>query len=192
MTTHNIGYMPAEGTSLIETALRIAVHAHSGQHRKNGNTPFIEHPLGVAAILIEHGQHANVIATGLLHDVIEDTGWTAGDNPASMRFRTAGRMPGHADGLAVPWPVRHAGMPARLHAALPAVRTMSRRAFGGCHQRLDPGSNRLINCHWLPTYGPVQQLPISDIRTRNVPDSCQIATQGVEFPSISEREVHLQ
>ena len=56
-----------------------AVHAHSGQLRKNGNTPFIEHPLGVAAILIEHDQHANVIAAGLLHDVIEDTEWTAED-----------------------------------------------------------------------------------------------------------------
>ncbi len=79
MTAHKTGYRPADGISVVETAFHIAVHAHSGQLRKNGHTPFIEHSLGVAAILIQHGQHANVIAAGLLHDVIEDTEWTAED-----------------------------------------------------------------------------------------------------------------
>ena len=57
--------------------MRIAVQAHKGQTRKDGKTPYVEHPLGVAAILMEHGYDDEVVAAGLLHDVLEDTPITA-------------------------------------------------------------------------------------------------------------------
>ena len=61
------------GNSLLETAFRIAVEAHQGQRRKQSGTPFIEHPLNVAAILLEHRYDDRTVAAGLLHDVIEDS-----------------------------------------------------------------------------------------------------------------------
>ena len=51
----------------------IARHAHTGQKRRNGVTPYILHPLRVAAILKAEGEPNEVIAVGLLHDVLEDT-----------------------------------------------------------------------------------------------------------------------
>ena len=66
-----------EHSNVVETAMRIAVRAHAGQTRKDGCTPYIEHPMGVAAILIEYGYGPDTIAAGLLHDVLEDTDWTA-------------------------------------------------------------------------------------------------------------------
>lgn len=65
--------------SLTGHALRIAVQAHAGQRRKADNRPFIEHPLAVAAILIQHDCDDRTVAAGLLHDVLEDTPWTATD-----------------------------------------------------------------------------------------------------------------
>ena len=55
-------------------ALSIAEEAHEGVMRKDGVTPYIEHPMKVASILFDLGiTDEEVIATALLHDVIEDS-----------------------------------------------------------------------------------------------------------------------
>lgn len=55
-------------------ALSIAEEAHEGVMRKDGITPYIEHPMKVASILFDLGiTDEEVIATALLHDVIEDS-----------------------------------------------------------------------------------------------------------------------
>lgn len=59
--------------SLLERAIRLAVQAHAGQIRKEGNIPYITHPVGVALILAKHGFSDEVIAAGLTHDTVEDT-----------------------------------------------------------------------------------------------------------------------
>jgi len=46
--------------------------AHEGQKRKSGE-PYIMHPIAVAKILANLKMNSAVIATGLLHDVVEDT-----------------------------------------------------------------------------------------------------------------------
>ncbi|MFL5913143.1 MAG: HD domain-containing protein [Gaiellaceae bacterium] len=51
-----------------------AFAAHAGQVDKIG-VPYIEHVRAVAAGLAPFGDH--MVMAGLLHDVIEDTGWTA-------------------------------------------------------------------------------------------------------------------
>lgn len=59
---------------LIALAERIARRAHAGQFRRDGVTPYINHPLAVAAKLAL--EPPVVIATALLHDVLEDTSET--------------------------------------------------------------------------------------------------------------------
>ena len=57
---------------LIERAYRLAVESHKNQRRLSG-APYISHPVAVACILVELGMDSESVATGLLHDVVEDT-----------------------------------------------------------------------------------------------------------------------
>lgn len=65
-------YFPGADLSLIERAYAFSEKAHSGQIRRSGE-PYISHPLGVAAILADLHLDLSSIATGLLHDTVEDT-----------------------------------------------------------------------------------------------------------------------
>jgi GTP diphosphokinase / guanosine-3',5'-bis(diphosphate) 3'-diphosphatase len=58
--------------SLLEKAYHFSERAHTGQIRRSGE-PYISHPLGVAAILADLHLDLPSIATGLLHDTVEDT-----------------------------------------------------------------------------------------------------------------------
>tara|TARA_B100000073_G_C23738407_1_gene572972 strand:- start:1508 stop:3817 length:2310 start_codon:yes stop_codon:yes gene_type:complete len=60
-------------TTLIAKAFLLSHKAHHGQYRASGE-PYIIHPVAVADLLQEIGASASVIAAGLLHDVVEDTG----------------------------------------------------------------------------------------------------------------------
>lgn len=53
--------------------MRLASEWHRDQTRRGSRTPYIVHPFGVAAILDRFGFEEDVIITGLLHDVLEDT-----------------------------------------------------------------------------------------------------------------------
>jgi len=57
----------------IELAKEIAYAKHAGQFRRDGVTPYIEHPKAVAKILEESMFNDSIIAAGWLHDVLEDT-----------------------------------------------------------------------------------------------------------------------
>ena len=59
--------------NIIKKAKEIAFKAHNGQRRKTENTPYISHPLAVAKILEKNGFSDEVVAAGLVHDVIEDS-----------------------------------------------------------------------------------------------------------------------
>lgn len=69
LTHHNP--TPNENPSQIEIALEIALKVHKGQRDLDGN-PVILHPLTVAL----KGNNEDEIVAGLLHDVVEDTGYT--------------------------------------------------------------------------------------------------------------------
>jgi (p)ppGpp synthase/HD superfamily hydrolase len=56
---------------LVCRAAAIAASAHEGQERKN-ETPYVQHPARVAALLAWAGADESLIAAGFLHDVIED------------------------------------------------------------------------------------------------------------------------
>jgi GTP diphosphokinase / guanosine-3',5'-bis(diphosphate) 3'-diphosphatase len=65
-------YDPKADTGLIDAAYAVARKAHASQRRENGE-PYIVHPLAVADILAGYHLDSASIATGLLHDVVEDT-----------------------------------------------------------------------------------------------------------------------
>lgn len=75
----------AERSGLVREALSAARRAHAGQTRETGCTriEFIEHPLAVAEWLLDDGHADEVVAAGLLHDVVEH----AGVEPADVRER---------------------------------------------------------------------------------------------------------
>ncbi len=64
---------PFKGNELLTKAFDLAYQHHLGQKRKGG-LPYITHPVSVAKMLKEAGYGDNVLAAGLLHDVLEDTG----------------------------------------------------------------------------------------------------------------------
>ena len=66
---------PSYDIELIEKAYDLAGKMHQGQLRKSGE-PYLIHPVAVAKILAELGMDDQAIVAGLLHDVVEDTGYT--------------------------------------------------------------------------------------------------------------------
>lgn len=59
--------------NLIEEAIIYATIMHQGTLRKDGHTPYILHPLEVAQIISEMTDDYEIIAAGVLHDIVEDT-----------------------------------------------------------------------------------------------------------------------
>ena len=62
----------SDDMSIIEQAIAYANEKHKYQKRKDGS-PYIIHPLAVAAIVAEFGLDTDAILASLLHDCIEDT-----------------------------------------------------------------------------------------------------------------------
>ncbi|HEX5586636.1 MAG TPA: HD domain-containing protein [Acidimicrobiia bacterium] len=58
-------------------AVKYAAAVHATQTRKGGDTPYLAHLLGVAALVLDHGGSETEAIGALLHDSIEDAGVTA-------------------------------------------------------------------------------------------------------------------
>ena len=71
-------YMNEKHIQFIEKAIYFATFAHKEQVRKSGEA-YIVHPIQVAGILAELKLDPDTIATGFLHDVVEDTGFSIDD-----------------------------------------------------------------------------------------------------------------
>ena len=55
--------------------INFIIEAHEGQYRKSGE-PYCVHPILVATITAHFSKDEAIIATALLHDVVEDTEYT--------------------------------------------------------------------------------------------------------------------
>lgn len=71
-------YQSPENVEILKRAYEFSEKAHEGQVRRSGE-PYIFHPLGVAIILAELRLDLATVATGLLHDTVEDTQATLED-----------------------------------------------------------------------------------------------------------------
>ena len=59
---------------MFDDALAFASQLHRDQRRKGTDIPYISHPLGVCAIVLEHGGMQDEAIGALLHDALEDQG----------------------------------------------------------------------------------------------------------------------
>ncbi|MGB9377250.1 MAG: bifunctional (p)ppGpp synthetase/guanosine-3',5'-bis(diphosphate) 3'-pyrophosphohydrolase [Mycobacteriales bacterium] len=71
---HRVAH-PKADLKTLQRAYETADYFHRGQLRKSGD-PYITHPLAVATILAELGMDTTTIVAALLHDTVEDTGYT--------------------------------------------------------------------------------------------------------------------
>ena len=68
-------YHPRSDTRLVVRAYETAAYLHREQLRRSGDA-YITHPVAVASILAELGMTAPTLAAALLHDTVEDTGYS--------------------------------------------------------------------------------------------------------------------
>ena len=59
---------------LVSEAIAFATKAHDGMRRRKSEAPYILHPMEVAVIVGTMTENQEVIAAGVLHDVVEDAG----------------------------------------------------------------------------------------------------------------------
>lgn len=81
-----------EGVAVVDKALDFAAMAHKGTTRKASKTPYIVHPVEVTYYVkeileeleISGKMYYDTLAAAALHDVVEDTGYTAEDIKAAF------------------------------------------------------------------------------------------------------------
>ena len=101
---NNLKAKNAFAISNVEKAFEVASKLHDGQFRKGGD-PYIDHPVQVASILEKMDFDTNVISAGLLHDTVEDCGYTVEDiekafNPTIAKIVDAvTAIEGNLDGI---------------------------------------------------------------------------------------------
>ena len=95
-----------------ERVLRVAAKSHLDQKRKDGEVPYITHPVHVSTILLHHGFSSDVVIAGLLHDVVEDQGYDLsqiGDEfgePVAEIVAALSERKTDAQGNERPWEIR--------------------------------------------------------------------------------------
>ena len=75
--------------TLFDEAICFAVEKHSGMTRKRESTPYILHPLEVAAIVGTMSSDEELLAAAVLHDTVEDTDATLEEVEAHFGSRVA-------------------------------------------------------------------------------------------------------
>ncbi len=67
---------PKADLALLQRAYDVAEDRHSSSSRRKSGDPYITHPLAVASILAELGMDTTTLVAALLHDTVEDTGYS--------------------------------------------------------------------------------------------------------------------
>jgi hypothetical protein len=83
-----------KGAKMISKAIETALEAHEGESRKGTEIPYVTHPLAVGIILAKAGCTDDVIAAGILHDTVENTGITLDDVRVKCGAKVAGIVQG--------------------------------------------------------------------------------------------------
>lgn len=94
--------------TIIFAALRFAALKHKDQKRKDSKTPYINHPIEVAELLLRVGQETETetVVAALLHDTIEDTNTTAEEIQALFGEKVASIVKECTDDKSLPKEVR--------------------------------------------------------------------------------------
>ncbi len=75
--------------TIFDEAIKLAVNAHSGQTRRTDSSPYILHPMEVAAIVGTMTDDLDVLAAAVLHDAVEDTSVSVEEISAKLGARVA-------------------------------------------------------------------------------------------------------
>src|SRR5213594_2876889 len=86
-------YNPAATVDTIQMAYDFSAEKHHGQRRLSGE-PYLTHPLQVAGIIADLRLDVPSVATGLLHDTVEDTVATLTDIEETFGSEIAGLVDG--------------------------------------------------------------------------------------------------
>ena len=108
-----------------ESALMFACCRHYGQIRKGNGSPYITHPLGVAALVGEYGGDEDQAIAALLHDLLEDCGVKLEEISSRFGERVASIVSWCTDTTEQPkppWQQRKEAYLARLPGAPPDAR----------------------------------------------------------------------
>jgi len=71
--------------NLIQKAIKKAIELHAGQVRKgDGKTPYAVHAIEVGMRVAILTNHEKLIAAAILHDTVEDCGYTASELKADF------------------------------------------------------------------------------------------------------------
>ena len=81
-------YRPNDDLTLVKKAYEFSSRHHQGQTRASGE-PYLVHPVEVASVLADMRLDTTAIASGLLHDAVEDTSVTVDDIRAEFGEQVA-------------------------------------------------------------------------------------------------------
>jgi len=93
-------------TNIIEKALRMSAIAHNGQKRKEQDAPYIIHPVAVALLLAKNDFSDVVIASALVHDVLEDTSVTEEELKKELGEEVLSIVQSLSENMSIPWEER--------------------------------------------------------------------------------------
>jgi GTP pyrophosphokinase len=86
-------FHPKSDVKMVTHAYLTAEYLHRDQKRRSGD-PYISHPVAVAQILADLGMTAPTLAAALLHDTVEDTGYSLEDLRAEFGDEIAALVDG--------------------------------------------------------------------------------------------------
>ena len=84
-------------TELLDRAILFAVKAHAGTERRGKGFPYIVHPMEAMEIVATITPDQELLAAAALHDVVEDTSYTAEDIRAEFGDRIANLVVAESD-----------------------------------------------------------------------------------------------
>ena len=169
------------GLELVLRALAFAAQRHRDQRRRDGHaSPFVNHPIEVAALLAEVGgvSDATTLAAAVLHDVVEDTATTADELTSSFGTAVARIVTEVSDDPDLPGPERR-----RLQAMRAA--TLSPAA------RLIKIADKTANLRQRPADWTIERWADYAASARRVVDACRGTNAALErlFDAVAERAV---
>jgi (p)ppGpp synthase/HD superfamily hydrolase len=111
---------------LIDSAIETALKFHAGQQRKGTDIPYVVHTLAVGMILAGAGCSDEVIAAGILHDMLEDTTVTIDEIQDMFGDRVASLIVACSEpDKSLPWEIRKQRFIASLKNAPLDVRVVT-------------------------------------------------------------------
>ncbi|MFA5185232.1 MAG: HD domain-containing protein [Patescibacteria group bacterium] len=105
--------------AIVMRALELAAHWHEGQVRKHPFEliPYIAHPAGVGFLLQKAGYEDDVVAAGILHDVLEDCGVKENELAAATSARIARLVSEVTEPVIQEWKAKKQGFLVKLSTA---------------------------------------------------------------------------